>query len=100
MVTDNGNFILDWKFDRVHKWSEVNTAIKMIPGNMGGVHPLVTEPSLLTFAEAAGKTAAFATFLDRPQAGYSATCDGGARSRELGISLRKALWLCRSHAYQ
>uniref|UniRef100_A0A1D5Q3E6 ribose-5-phosphate isomerase n=1 Tax=Macaca mulatta TaxID=9544 RepID=A0A1D5Q3E6_MACMU len=32
VVTDNGNFILDWKFDRVHKWSEVNTAIKMIPG--------------------------------------------------------------------
>ncbi|KAM7099049.1 ribose-5-phosphate isomerase isoform 2-T2 [Molossus nigricans] len=31
VVTDNGNFILDWKFDRVHKWSEVNTAIKMIP---------------------------------------------------------------------
>ncbi|XP_053521237.1 ribose-5-phosphate isomerase isoform X1 [Artibeus jamaicensis] len=33
VVTDNGNFILDWKFDRVHKWSEVNTAIKMIPGD-------------------------------------------------------------------
>ncbi|KAM9053908.1 ribose-5-phosphate isomerase isoform 2-T2 [Megaptera novaeangliae] len=32
VVTDNGNFILDWKFDRVHKWSEVNTTIKMIPG--------------------------------------------------------------------
>ncbi|XP_023607181.1 ribose-5-phosphate isomerase isoform X3 [Myotis lucifugus] len=32
VVTDNGNFILDWKFDRVHKWSEVNTAIKMTPG--------------------------------------------------------------------
>ncbi|XP_072807601.1 ribose-5-phosphate isomerase isoform X3 [Vicugna pacos] len=32
VVTDNGNFILDWKFDRVHKWSEVNTAIKMLPG--------------------------------------------------------------------
>lgn len=32
MVRDNGNFILDWKFDRVHKWSKVNTAIKMIPG--------------------------------------------------------------------
>ncbi|XP_026305181.1 ribose-5-phosphate isomerase-like [Piliocolobus tephrosceles] len=31
VVTDNGNFILDWKFDRIHKWSEVNTAIKMIP---------------------------------------------------------------------
>ncbi|XP_067560522.1 ribose-5-phosphate isomerase isoform X4 [Pseudorca crassidens] len=31
VVTDNGNFILDWKFDRVHKWSEVNTTIKMIP---------------------------------------------------------------------
>ncbi|XP_060035129.1 ribose-5-phosphate isomerase-like [Erinaceus europaeus] len=34
VVTDNGNFILDWKFDRVHKWSEVNTTIKMIPGVM------------------------------------------------------------------
>ncbi|KFV64546.1 Ribose-5-phosphate isomerase, partial [Dryobates pubescens] len=32
VVTDNGNFILDWKFDKVHDWSEVNTAIKMIPG--------------------------------------------------------------------
>ncbi|XP_006236690.1 ribose-5-phosphate isomerase isoform X1 [Rattus norvegicus] len=32
VVTDNGNFILDWKFDRVHKWGEVNTAIKMTPG--------------------------------------------------------------------
>jgi len=34
VVTDNGNFILDWKFDKVHEWSEVNTAIKMIPGNV------------------------------------------------------------------
>uniref|UniRef100_A0A452IVE8 Ribose-5-phosphate isomerase n=1 Tax=Gopherus agassizii TaxID=38772 RepID=A0A452IVE8_9SAUR len=34
VVTDNGNFILDWKFDKVHKWNEVNTAIKMIPGNL------------------------------------------------------------------
>lgn len=32
VVTDNGNFLLDWKFDRVHDWSAVNTAIKMIPG--------------------------------------------------------------------
>uniref|UniRef100_G1SGI2 ribose-5-phosphate isomerase n=1 Tax=Oryctolagus cuniculus TaxID=9986 RepID=G1SGI2_RABIT len=32
VVTDNGNFILDWKFDRAHKWGEVNIAIKMIPG--------------------------------------------------------------------
>ncbi|XP_033032652.1 ribose-5-phosphate isomerase isoform X5 [Trachypithecus francoisi] len=31
VVTENGNFILDWKFDRVQKWSAVNTAIKMIP---------------------------------------------------------------------
>nr|XP_042126482.1 ribose-5-phosphate isomerase-like [Peromyscus maniculatus bairdii] len=38
VVTDNGNFILDWKFDRVHKWSEVNTAIKMTPGNLSGLH--------------------------------------------------------------
>ncbi|XP_054913111.1 ribose-5-phosphate isomerase isoform X2 [Poeciliopsis prolifica] len=32
IVTDNSNFILDWKFEHVHNWSEVNTAIKMIPG--------------------------------------------------------------------
>ncbi|XP_041074659.1 ribose-5-phosphate isomerase isoform X2 [Polyodon spathula] len=32
VVTDNGNFILDWKFDQVHDWKSVNTAIKMIPG--------------------------------------------------------------------
>lgn len=32
MVRDNGNFILDEKFDQVHKWSKVNTAIKIIPG--------------------------------------------------------------------
>nr|XP_033808276.1 ribose-5-phosphate isomerase isoform X2 [Geotrypetes seraphini] len=32
VVTDNGNFLLDWKFDKVHDWSIVNTAIKMIPG--------------------------------------------------------------------
>ncbi|XP_068131241.1 ribose-5-phosphate isomerase [Hyperolius riggenbachi] len=32
VVTDNGNFLLDWKFDRVHDWNVVNTAIKMIPG--------------------------------------------------------------------
>lgn len=37
MVTDNGNFILDWKFDKVHEWSKVNTAIKMIPGNVCAV---------------------------------------------------------------
>ncbi|KAM4710348.1 ribose-5-phosphate isomerase [Discoglossus pictus] len=32
VVTDNGNFLLDWKFDKVHDWATVNTAIKMIPG--------------------------------------------------------------------
>ncbi|XP_053560267.1 ribose-5-phosphate isomerase isoform X2 [Bombina bombina] len=32
VVTDNGNFLLDWKFDKVHDWKSVNTAIKMIPG--------------------------------------------------------------------
>ncbi|XP_030046897.1 ribose-5-phosphate isomerase isoform X2 [Microcaecilia unicolor] len=34
VVTDNGNFLLDWKFDKVHNWSTVNTAIKMIPGGL------------------------------------------------------------------
>lgn len=37
MVTDNGNFILDWKSDRVHQWSEVNKAIKMIPGSVSSI---------------------------------------------------------------
>ncbi|XP_060103853.1 ribose-5-phosphate isomerase isoform X1 [Heteronotia binoei] len=32
VVTDNGNFLLDWRFDKVHKWDDVNIAIKMIPG--------------------------------------------------------------------
>ncbi|XP_026573103.1 ribose-5-phosphate isomerase isoform X1 [Pseudonaja textilis] len=32
VVTDNGNFLLDWKFDKLHNWNEVNIAIKMIPG--------------------------------------------------------------------
>lgn len=32
VVTDNCNFLLDWKFDGAQNWMEVNTAIKMIPG--------------------------------------------------------------------
>lgn len=32
VVTDNGNFILDWQFEGNHDWASVNTAIKMIPG--------------------------------------------------------------------
>uniref|UniRef100_A0A7N6BNP6 Ribose-5-phosphate isomerase n=2 Tax=Anabas testudineus TaxID=64144 RepID=A0A7N6BNP6_ANATE len=32
VVTDNSNFILDWKFEQSQNWKEVNTAIKMIPG--------------------------------------------------------------------
>uniref|UniRef100_T1IW49 Ribose-5-phosphate isomerase n=1 Tax=Strigamia maritima TaxID=126957 RepID=T1IW49_STRMM len=33
VITDNGNFILDWKFDKVpNDWDKVNTIIKMFPG--------------------------------------------------------------------
>ncbi|XP_061750924.1 ribose-5-phosphate isomerase [Nerophis ophidion] len=32
LVTDNSNFILDWKFVGAQKWKEINCAIKMIPG--------------------------------------------------------------------
>ncbi|KAL0969527.1 hypothetical protein UPYG_G00228410 [Umbra pygmaea] len=32
VVTDNSNFILDWKFQHAQNWTVVNTAIKMIPG--------------------------------------------------------------------
>lgn len=32
VVTDNGNFILDWKFNKVMNWEDVNKEIKLIPG--------------------------------------------------------------------
>ncbi|KAJ7988842.1 hypothetical protein DPEC_G00313380 [Dallia pectoralis] len=32
VVTDNSNFILDWKFENPQNWAVVNTTIKMIPG--------------------------------------------------------------------
>lgn len=37
VVTDNSNFILDWKFEHAQNWKEVNTAIKMIPGQFSPV---------------------------------------------------------------
>lgn len=40
VVTDNSNFILDWKFERAQNWKEVNTAIKMIPGEELGAQVL------------------------------------------------------------
>jgi len=32
VVTDNSNFILDWKFDKVEDWDKIHTTIKLIPG--------------------------------------------------------------------
>lgn len=33
MVTDNGNFILDWFFpDKMHDWPIVNQKLLLIPG--------------------------------------------------------------------
>jgi len=32
VVTDNGNFLLDWEFDRVLNWKEVEMTLNMIPG--------------------------------------------------------------------
>ncbi|KAF4531849.1 hypothetical protein B566_EDAN000875, partial [Ephemera danica] len=34
VVTDNGNFLLDWKFllENHHDWNKVNTALNLIPG--------------------------------------------------------------------
>nr|CAG4648105.1 EOG090X0ACL [Moina brachiata]SVE93158.1 EOG090X0ACL [Moina brachiata] len=32
VVTDNGNFILDWRFEGAHDWKEVETTLNMIPG--------------------------------------------------------------------
>ena len=34
MVTDNGNFLIDWKFeeDQTMNWAKVNQQLMMIPG--------------------------------------------------------------------
>ncbi|CAF0810922.1 unnamed protein product [Rotaria sordida] len=34
VLTDQGNFILDWKFDasKISNWSDINQTLKMIPG--------------------------------------------------------------------
>nr|CAG4650349.1 EOG090X0ACL [Sida crystallina] len=32
VVTDNGNFILDWTFDEPGNWNEIETHLNMIPG--------------------------------------------------------------------
>nr|CAG4647259.1 EOG090X0ACL [Megafenestra aurita]SVE92544.1 EOG090X0ACL [Megafenestra aurita] len=32
VVTDNGNFILDWNFQTVMNWKDVETSLNMIPG--------------------------------------------------------------------
>ncbi|XP_013791728.1 ribose-5-phosphate isomerase-like isoform X1 [Limulus polyphemus] len=32
VITDNGNFIIDWKFSEVREWTVINQTIKMIPG--------------------------------------------------------------------
>lgn len=31
-MTDNGNFVLDWVFERTFDWQKVNQQIMMIPG--------------------------------------------------------------------
>jgi len=35
VVTDNGNFIVDWKFDttKIWDWPDVHTRLKLIPGD-------------------------------------------------------------------
>ena len=34
MLTDQGNYILDWKFNswETYNWSEINQKLKLIPG--------------------------------------------------------------------
>lgn len=35
VVTDNGNFILDWQFpDNIEDWKTIEVTIKMMPGNL------------------------------------------------------------------
>ena len=32
VVSDNGNFILDWKFENVGDWTSINNQLHNIPG--------------------------------------------------------------------
>lgn len=32
VITDNGNFILDWHFEKIHDWDKIHKYIKLIPG--------------------------------------------------------------------
>ena len=32
VVSDNGNFILDWKFEKVGDWNNINNQLHNIPG--------------------------------------------------------------------
>ncbi|KAL4231856.1 hypothetical protein ACF0H5_009432 [Mactra antiquata] len=32
VVTDNGNFIIDWIFDKPGNWKDINTTLQLIPG--------------------------------------------------------------------
>lgn len=52
VVTDNGNFILDWVFDKAGNWQEINTKLKMIPGMIRIVYN-----RLLTVVQACLKSA-------------------------------------------
>ncbi len=44
VVTDNGNFIIDWRFERHNNydWKDIAVKLKMIPG----IHSVVPLPSI------------------------------------------------------
>ena len=86
MVTDNSNFLLDWKFERAQNWREVNTAIKMIPGEeLAGYHLrwrfVVEKCPTLTLCSSSGvvDTGLFVGMAERAYFGME---DGSVRIRD------------------
>lgn len=49
MLTDQANYILDWKFDpsKNYNWSEINQKLKLIPGN-STIFPSFSFPCLFS----------------------------------------------------
>ena len=49
VVTDNGNFLIDWKFeeDQTMNWAKVNQQLMMIPGRYSATREQGPAPTVL-----------------------------------------------------
>lgn len=81
VVTDNSNFILDWKFDGAQNWREVNGAIKMIPGETLSCLAVRPPGGMLTLCASSGvvDTGLFVGMAERAYFGME---DGSVQVRD------------------